>query len=43
VKEAWRTAIKGREAGAYLRELLAKSQESGRRSGSRPAVAAART
>jgi transcriptional regulator with XRE-family HTH domain len=43
VKEAWRTAIKGREAGAALRELLAKSQESGRRSGSRPAVAAART
>jgi transcriptional regulator with XRE-family HTH domain len=43
VKEAWRTAIKGREAGAYLRELLAKSQESGRRSGSRPAVAAARS
>jgi len=43
VKEAWRTAIKGREAGAYLRELLAKSQDSGRRSGSRPAVAAART
>jgi transcriptional regulator with XRE-family HTH domain len=43
VKEAWRTAIKGREAGAYLRELLAKSQESGHRSGSRPAVAAARS
>jgi len=43
VKEAWRTAIKGREAGAYLRELLAKSHESGRRSGSRPAVAAARS
>jgi transcriptional regulator with XRE-family HTH domain len=43
VKEAWRTAIKGREAGAYLRELLAKSQDNGRRSGSRPAVAAART
>ena len=43
VSEAWRTAIKGREAGAYLRELLAKSQENGRRSPSRPAVAAART
>jgi transcriptional regulator with XRE-family HTH domain len=43
VKEAWRTAIKGREAGAYLRELLAKSQESGRKSGSRPAVAGARS
>jgi transcriptional regulator with XRE-family HTH domain len=43
VKEAWRTAIKGREAAAYLRELLAKSQESGRKSGSRPAVAAARS
>ncbi len=43
VKEAWRTALKGRQAGAYLRELLAKSQESGRRSGSRPAIAAARS
>ncbi len=43
VKEAWRTAIKGRQAGAYLRELLARSQESGRRSGSRPAIAAARS
>ena len=31
VREAWRTAIKGREAAAYLRELLARASETERR------------
>ncbi len=43
VKEAWRTAIKGREAAAYLRELLARTSEYTRRSGTSRNVAAARS
>lgn len=35
VKEAWRTAIKGREAAAYLRELLAKADANQRSPGTR--------
>ncbi len=42
VKEAWRTAIKGREAGAYLRDLISKSQNASRRTARERAGAEAR-
>ena len=35
MKEAWRTAIKGREAAAYLRGLLAKAEANQRSPGTR--------
>jgi hypothetical protein len=41
VKEAWRTAIKGREAAAYLRDLIVRSETNQRPAGSR-AVASIR-
>lgn len=43
VRGAWRTAIKGREAAAYLRELLARANESDRRAGNSRAIASARS